>query len=580
MTQITAVIITLNEERNIGRCLNSLKDVVDEIIVVDSGSVDRTEEICAKHGVRFVYSEWAGYAAQKNVANGLASHPYILSMDADEELSIELRDSIIAMKTALSGVYGFHRLTNYCGHWVRHGGWYPDTKWRLFPKETAVWEGDFVHEELNFKGKPEKTLLKGDLLHYSYSDTGEHRARADKYSALTAKKLFNAGKKASWLKPSSSAVGRWIKMYLLQSGFRDGWAGRKIASISAASNVFKYRELRRLHRSATMGQKIKTIALSRTDSIGDVMLTLPMAGIIKSEWPDCRIVFIGRSYTEAVIRSCEHIDSFIDFDDLSKLSKSERTLALKSEYLDALVHVFPRREMAAWAKWAEIPRRIGTGRRWYHLFYCNYKTWYSRRKSDLHEAELNVKLLEKLNLPTYYGRKELARFSGFNKFESVPEWVKSQLNTSAKNIILHPKSRGSAVEWSIQDYAVLAERLAAENMWVFITGTEAERALIGEHFPWSNPQVTDLTGKLSLSQLIAFISACDCLVAASTGPLHIAAACGIQAIGLYTPEKPMHPGRWSPIGKRVEVLTAVKHPGKGESLSISPDAVFSLILNH
>jgi len=521
--------------------------------------------------------EWKGYAAQKNHANQLATKPYILSLDADEVVSAELATSIKNVKHELTGIYGFHRLTNYCGHWVKHSGWYPDTKWRLFPRDSAEWVGDFVHEELSFSGKPKKTLLQGDLLHYSYINTAEHRARADKYSALTAKKMFDQGKSASFMKPKLSAVGRWVKMYLFQGGFRDGWAGKRIAAISAASNVFKYQELRRLHRSESRKSEVKTIALSRTDSIGDVMLSLPMTGIIKREWPNTRILFIGRGYTEAVIRCCEHVDSFLDYDELKQLSSSERTLALKTEKIDAFIHVFPRSDIASWAKKAGIGIRVGTGRRIYNLWNCNYKTWFSRKKSTLHEAQLNALLLKKLDLPFQFSSSELAAFSGFNHLPVLPQKVEGLLEDGRKKIVLHPKSRGSAVEWSIDNYAILIGRLEKEGYQIFITGTEAERALIGTDFPWDNPSLHDLTGKLSLTELIGFIAHCDALVAASTGPLHIAAACRILAIGLYTPQRPMHPGRWSPIGSNVKVLTANHHPEKGGSLDISVDDVFALL---
>lgn len=577
MAEISAVIITLNEERNIKRCVESLQSVVEEVIVLDSGSNDRTKSICEELGVKFQEMSWKGYAAQKNYANSLASKEYVLSIDADEVLSSELKEAILEVKAGLSGIYGFHRLTNYCGHWVKHSGWYPDTKWRLFPKDSAKWTGDFVHEELEFVGSPKRTLLKGDLHHYSYSNTGEHRLRADKYSALTAKKMFERGKSASPIKPLLSAAGRWLKMYILQRGFLDGWAGKKIAAVSAASNVFKYRELRRLNKSAQRSIEIRTIALSRTDSIGDVMLSLPMAGIIKAEWPNTRIIFIGRSYTESVIRCCEHVDTFMDYDDLKNLSSSERNLVLKSENIDAFVHVFPRSDIASWAKKAGVKIRIGTGRRLFNLFTCNYKTWFSRKKSLLHEAELNAMLLGEIDLPTYFNKEELAKFSGFSRIPELPANLTDLIREDKKKVILHPKSRGSAVEWSIDNYAILLKRLSNEGFQVFITGTEAERALIGNNFPWDDSALVDLTGKLSLTELIAFISKCDALVAASTGPLHIAAACDILAIGLYTPQRPMHPGRWSPIGKNVKVLTALSHPVKGQSLDISVDNVLALL---
>jgi glycosyltransferase involved in cell wall biosynthesis len=247
--KISATIITLNEERNIERCICSLKNVADEIIVLDSNSTDRTEEICLKHKVTFVKRDWEGYAASKNYLNALANYSYILSMDADEAVDEELEQELLNVKTSeMPALYSVNRITNYCGRWIKHGGWYPDVKTRLFPKEGCFWDGEFVHEELVYPKGSKVIQLKGHLSHYSYYSYKEHRERADTYSTLTAKKMNKAGKKASALKPLLSGVSRFISMYLLKAGFLDGKMGFKIAQISAQSNVFKYQELRRLNQ--------------------------------------------------------------------------------------------------------------------------------------------------------------------------------------------------------------------------------------------------------------------------------------------------------------------------------------------
>lgn len=247
--KITATIITLNEERNIERCIQSLRSVADEIIVLDSFSTDKTEEICRAADVRFEQRNWGGYSESKNYLNALASHDYILSIDADEALEDELSAAFMAIKNDEDPqVYSVNRLTNYCGKWIRHSGWYPDVKTRLFPKEKSYWEGEFVHEELVHPADLSTIQLKGHLAHYSYYSYEDHRARADKYSALTAQKMYHKGKKVSAFKPYISAVGRFFAMYFIKAGFLDGKMGFKIAQISAQSNVFKYKELIRLHR--------------------------------------------------------------------------------------------------------------------------------------------------------------------------------------------------------------------------------------------------------------------------------------------------------------------------------------------
>jgi (heptosyl)LPS beta-1,4-glucosyltransferase len=251
MSSISAVIITHNEERNIERCILSVKDIADEIIVMDSLSTDSTVEIAKSLGARVFEQEWKGYAATKNEANSKAKHAYILSLDADEALDSELRESLLKLKKdGLKDGYSLNRLTNYCGHWIYHSGWYPDVKTRLFSKEDTFWEGAFVHEVLIFKKQSKIIQLSGHLLHYSYYSQKEHRERADRYSALTAQKFYNQGKRASLLKPMLSGLARFFGMYFIKKGFLDGKAGFHIARISAISNVFKYNELRRLEREA------------------------------------------------------------------------------------------------------------------------------------------------------------------------------------------------------------------------------------------------------------------------------------------------------------------------------------------
>jgi glycosyltransferase involved in cell wall biosynthesis len=245
--KLSVVIITLNEERNIGRAIDTVLDLADEIIVLDSFSTDKTEEICRSKGVTFVQREWEGYAKTKNYANSLVSNDWIFSLDADEAVNAELKEAIFKeKKRGFRGVYSVNRLTNYCGTWIKHSTWYPDWKIRIFEKSNTQWVGEFVHEELQFEKEVGTYELKGHLDHFSYYNYQEHRARADKYSILTAKKLHAAGKTAGPLRPYISSFGRFVTMYILNLGFLDGWKGFKIAQISGQSNKVKYQELRRL----------------------------------------------------------------------------------------------------------------------------------------------------------------------------------------------------------------------------------------------------------------------------------------------------------------------------------------------
>lgn len=245
--QLTSTIITFNEERNIERCIDALLPISDEIIVLDSFSTDKTVEICKAKGVRIEQREWKGYSNAKNHLNQLATHEYIFSVDADEAPDDRLIQQIQHHKKAgFKGVYSVNRLTNYCGKWIKHSGWYPDVKTRIFPKSTSQWEGEYVHEELVIENNPTPVPLEGHLLHYSYYSQKEHRERADKYSELTAVKMYKKGKRVGPLKPYISAIGRFVAMYIIKAGFLDGTSGFHIARISALSNIYKYKELIRL----------------------------------------------------------------------------------------------------------------------------------------------------------------------------------------------------------------------------------------------------------------------------------------------------------------------------------------------
>lgn len=247
MAKMSVVIITLNEERNIGRCLRSVEGLTDDIVVVDSGSTDLTAEICKSYGVRFFTTPWLGYAETKNYGNSLAIHPLILSLDADEALSDELRKSIMqVLKDQKAAAYSMNRLTNYCGHWIRHCGWYPDKKVRLFNNDAAFWSGSHIHETIKFTNGTQVLHLNGDILHYSYYSIAEHVAQANKFTDLTAKKAFEENKKASLLNVLFSPPVKFLRDYFLKAGFLDGYYGFVVCRISAFATFMKYSKLRRM----------------------------------------------------------------------------------------------------------------------------------------------------------------------------------------------------------------------------------------------------------------------------------------------------------------------------------------------
>lgn len=301
-----------------------------------------------------------------------------------------------------------------------------------------------------------------------------------------------------------------------------------------------------------------TFLVSRTDAIGDVVLTLPVCGRLRELHPGCRVVLIGRSYTAAVAAACPWVDDFLNLDELQQLPEPQQVAALRQFGAAAIVHVFPNKLLARLAQKARIPVRIGTRNRWQHWLTCNRLVALSRRHSPLHEAQLNLQLLQPLGgaaatpLPAV---SPLVRLEATEPLADTWQQLLRQRQAGQLNVILHPRSRGSAREWGLANFGQLARLLHAAGHRVFVTGTAAEGEELAD---WLREHAAfvaaDLTGQLSLPQFIAFIAAADGLVAGSTGPLHLAAALGRHALGLYPPIRPMHPGRWAPLGLHAEFL--------------------------
>ncbi len=299
---------------------------------------------------------------------------------------------------------------------------------------------------------------------------------------------------------------------------------------------------------------LQRIIISRTDSIGDVILSLPVAGILKRKFPQTELIFLGRSYTREVINACEHIDRFMNWDEISKLKPEEALDEFRLLEADMIIHVFPRREIAHLAKKANIPIRMGTTNRLYHWGSCNKLVRLSRRKSDLHEAQLNLKLIKSITGIEDISLEEIPSLYGLNRTEALDAEFVQLIEPAKINVILHPKSKGSAREWGVDNFMKLIELLPEQEYKIFVSGTSNEGMILKDSGIFESKKVTNLTGRMSLAQLMSFISRCDALVAASTGPLHLAAALGIKAIGIYPPIKPMHPGRWAPIGIKAVFL--------------------------
>ena len=299
----------------------------------------------------------------------------------------------------------------------------------------------------------------------------------------------------------------------------------------------------------------KRIIISRTDSIGDVMLTLPICAWIKEQFPSATIIFLGKGYTRAVVEAYLAVDIFEDWNDYSNEPKVNRIRKMKALKADAIIHVFPNKEIATLARSSKIPVRVGTSHRSYHLLTCTHRLNFSRKKSDQHEAQLNHQLLKPFGLTTIPSLEAITSKTAAFKAPDVelPAEMAELLTLNKPITILHPKSQGSAKEWPMEHYMELTQKLVEKDHLVVFTGTAKEGDLFRDQLP-KHSQVIDSTGKMTLPQLIAFIAQADRLIACSTGPLHLAGYLGIHTIGFFSPRRPIHPGRWKALGKNVTIL--------------------------
>lgn len=247
--KLSVVIITYNEEKNIGRCLDAVTEIADEIVVVDSFSIDNTEAICRKYDVKFVKHRFEGHIEQKNFAITQAGSPYILSLDADEVVSEKLKNSIIHKKNNWDADgYRFNRLTNYCGKWIRHTGWYPDEKLRLWDSRKGNWTGENPHDRYEMEKDSKIRHLEGDLLHYSISSIREHIITVNKFSSIAAEAKFRKNKKAQVWKILFFPVWKFLRHFIFKGGFLDGYYGFVISIISSHATFLRYVKLRELNK--------------------------------------------------------------------------------------------------------------------------------------------------------------------------------------------------------------------------------------------------------------------------------------------------------------------------------------------
>lgn len=553
--RLSVVVITRNEAFHLPRLLASVKDWADEVIVFDSGSTDNTVALAEEAGCTVVDCAWEGWSRTKNRANEQARGEWILSLDADEAPDSECREAILEhmaqgthTEAGILRVGEVNRLTNYCGQWVRHSGWYPDRKVRLWPNGSAVWEGA-IHERAVFGEPVEVRPIAGHVAHYSYPYRADHLAQIERFGRVWAEDKLREGSTTPLSLVMLKVAAQWVKTYLIRGGFRDGVTGWTIARLSAWATWRKHARLRSLRRGAPTPPH--RVLVCRTDALGDLVLTLPLVAALKREFPDAQVDLLVRPYAASLGRLAVGVSEVLSWTDAHAAAPGSAGAALlKSGHYDAAVLAFPDAAVVKACQQAGIARRLGSGRRWHTLFRLTHRNWDGRRTSGGHESWHGLRLLMPL------GIEPVGDFRHANLLRAPrPDATVESLLSSCgrKPILLHPGSHGSAGNWPAGQYAALALALAKNGEAVGFTGTEEEGRAFQSHLP-DHPLIVSFFGACTLEQLVALQAGAGAVVASSTGPLHTAAALGIPVVGLYRDAAPQWARRWGPNGSSVHVV--------------------------
>ncbi len=570
---LSVVVITLNEEENLPRLLASVRDLAAEVIVFDSGSTDGTVALAHAAGAQVVDCKWEGWSATKNAANAAANGRWILSLDADEALNPEcasaIRDHLAqGERNALGAlrVGEINRLTRYCGQWVRHSGWHPDRKIRLWPKGAAQWEGA-IHEVPVFETAFEVCPLAGVVEHHSYPFRADHLEQIEKFGRVWAQDRHAAGHSTGIPWVLAKVVAQWIKTLWIKGGILDGRTGWTIARLSAWATWRKHARLRALNLPKSADPV--RILVARTDALGDLVLTLPVVSALRRRFPSADIDLLVRPYAEAVAHAAKGVNEVRQWQKWHAEDPRRRGAALLREgRYDCVVVAFPDAGVLTASQCAGIPIRLGTARRWHSFFKLTHRNWDGRKNSGGHEAWHGLRLLLPLGIDPQPGFRQEVTL----KPPAPDAEVQSMLDAmGSAPILLHPGSHGSADHWPAGRFAELARQCGEQGLVVAFTGTEAE----GEAFApfWrEHPLVYSLFGRYNLRQLLAIQSRSRAVVASSTGPLHTAAAMGTPALGIYGVSPPQWSRRWGPLGPHVATVESGDRTDEG-AIDLSVESV-------
>jgi len=301
--------------------------------------------------------------------------------------------------------------------------------------------------------------------------------------------------------------------------------------------------------------KPKHILICRNDALGDTILALPCCGIIKQYYPDVEISFLGRNYTKDIIGLCEHIDHFVNFDEAFGLEDNTLRDFFQQQHIDTAIHLRAEQNTAQFIQRTGIKYRVGNLHYSKHLKTCNRFVSFGKSKSGLNEAQLDIKMLGAIGIKDVPSRSELPNYYGIRKKPCLDDKWKPFLSKEKMNIVIHPMMTGHEREWGTDNFSKLINLLGTTDYHFIITGSKEENKVLQPWLSSLDNNIVDLTGKLSLTELLALIAHADGLVGGSTGPTHIAGAMGIHVLGLYTNRATQDAGRWGPIGRLAETLS-------------------------
>jgi ADP-heptose:LPS heptosyltransferase len=583
LSSLTVCILVHDEAEEIRDCLESVA-WAEEIVVAETGVDDRIHEICLKYTDRvFRVENRLNPNENKNAAFSKATGDWILCLDPDERVSGDLKEEMLhVIGRERPGVAGYYlpRKNFYFGTWLRRGGAYPDRQLRLFRRGRGAFPCEHIHERLSVEGGT--ASLHHPLIHYTYRTIGQYFEKLDFKADFEAGYLLDQG-----VRPGLFAAIRWallvpsirfVRRYIFKGGFLDGWSGFMTCALDWINHIVRYQKMvereltgedaegesERKDRSHgalwdSMKSDRKKVLVMRTDRVGDVVLTTPLAAAIKRSNPSWHVTFLVEEKMRSLVRCAPGIDDVIPFPQIASRWNGLRNIVslirtLRSGRYDIAVIVSPALRNAISAFLAGIPVRVGTRYRVGSILF-NRRVSHHRRPSVKHELEYNFDLLEPVGV--WHAGEEPTLIVPDEVTKRIRDLLSGKGIQGGTNrlVAIHPGSGGSSANWPPERFSSLVERIEErDDLTAVLTGDRAEKGLVDGIMERAGRNPPRFDGELELVELAALYRECDIVVANSTGPLHVAMAVGTPVVGLYCNLRTCSPTRWGPYGKTPHVV--------------------------